>query len=39
MAKLNQLDVSIVMKVKQMQNLEPDSCKIEMWAVKRQKEM
>ena len=39
MAKLNQLDVSVVLKVKQLQNLEPDQSMIEKWAVIREKEL
>ena len=39
MAKLNQLDVSVVMKVKQMQNLEPDHGMVEKWGQRRMKEM
>ena len=39
MAKLNQLDVSVVLKVKQLQNLEPDHSMIEKWAVIREKEL
>lgn len=39
MAKLNQLDVAVVLKVKQLQNLEPDGNMIEKWRVIREKEI
>ena len=39
MAKLNQLIVPIVLKVKQLQNLEEDSRAVERWAEVRQKEL
>lgn len=39
LAKLNQLDVSVVLKVKQIQNLEPDQNSIEKWTQLREKEL
>jgi len=39
MAKLNQLDVSIVLKVKQIQNLEPDQDMLEKWVDVKEKEL
>ena len=39
MTKLNQLDVSVVLKVKQLQNLEPDHNMIEKWSQVREKEI
>jgi hypothetical protein len=39
MAKLNQLDVSVVLKVKQLQNLEPDYNLMEKWRQIREKEL
>lgn len=39
MAKLNQLEVSVVLKVKQLQNLEPDYNLVEKWRQIREKEI
>lgn len=39
MAKLNQLDVSVVLKVKQLQNLEPDYNMVDKWRQVREKEI
>jgi len=39
MAKLNQLDVSVVLKIKQMQNLEPDHKMIEKWSQVKEEEV
>ena len=39
MAKLNQLEVSIVLKVKQLQNLDPDQNFMDKWSQIREKEI
>lgn len=39
MAKLNQLEVSIVLKVKQLQNLDPDQTMLDKWRMIREKEI